>query len=475
MNREAPAVNKTWAELKPGDEATLRRLCVADDFIVFAHASGNLNPIHLGEHGARAPAMWVGALISSVLGNVLPGPGTVYRDQTLHFREPAHNGDELVIGVRVKKKGAEPEVIFETWVDRVWKPFSADGDAPGHGTRLCDGEAIVAAPTERVTFSTAEVPGLIVHRHRHFEAMLRKAEQLPPLLTAVVAPEEPHSLGGALLAAREHIITPILIGDRARIEAAAREAGESLDGVQIIPIASHSAAAARAVAMVHEGTAQAVMKGHLHTDELLRHVVKREGGLRTERRITHVFVMDVPGLDHPLIISDCAINIAPDLEAKVDIVQNAIDVARAMGIAQPRVAVLSAVETVNPKIPSTVDASALSKMAERGQIEGGIVDGPLAMDNAMSAEAAKTKGIKGFVAGHADVLIAPNLESGNMLVKQLTFTAHAEGGGLVLGASAPVILTSRADDERVRLGSCAIAALYWHWKNVGTAFAMAAE
>ena len=348
MNREAPAVNKTWAELKPGDEATLRRLCVADDFIVFAHASGNRNPIHLsGKHGAPAPAMWVGALVSSVLGNVLPGPGTIYHDQSLHFHEPAHDGDELVIGVRVKEKRAEPEVVLQTWVDR------ADG------TRLCDGEAIVAAPTERVTFSAAEVPGLIVHRHRHFEAMLRKAEQLPPLLTAVVAPEEPHSLGGALLAAREHIITPILIGDRARIEAAAREAGESLDGVQIVPISSHSAAAARAVAMVHEGTAQAVMKGHLHTDELLRHVVKREGGLRTERRISHVFVMDVPGLDHPLLISDCAINIAPDLEAKVDIVQNAIDVARAMGIAQPRVAVLSAVETVNPKIPSTVDASAL--------------------------------------------------------------------------------------------------------------------
>jgi phosphate butyryltransferase len=227
--------------------------------------------------------------------------------------------------------------------------------------------------------------------------------------------------------------------------------------------------------MVHEGKAQAVMKGHLHTDELLRHVVKREGGLPTERRLSHVFVMDVPGLDHPLLISDSAINIAPDLEAKVDIVQNAIDLARAIGIAEPRVAVLSAVETVNPKIPSTVEASALAKMSERGQIEGGIVDGPLAMDNAMSLEAAKTKGIKSFVAGRAEVLIAPNLEAANMIVKELTFVAHAEGGGLVLGASAPVILTSRADDERVRLGSCAVAALYWHWRNGGTPVAMAAE
>lgn len=464
MTKENLSVNKTWAELKVGDEATLRRLCVADDFIVFAHASGNRNPIHLtGEHSTRAPAMWVGALVSSVLGNVLPGPGTVYHDQSLHFHAPAHDGDELIIGVRVKEKGAEPEVIFETWVNR------ADG------TRLCDGEAVVAAPTERVAFSAADVPGLIVRRHRHFEAMLRKAEQLPPLRTAVVAPEEPHSLAGALLAAKENIITPIFIGDRSRIEAAAKEAGESLDGVEIIPITSHSAAAARAVAMVHEGKAQAVMKGHLHTDELLRHVVKREGGLRTERRISHVFVMDVPGLEHPLLISDSAINIAPDLEAKVDIVQNAIDVARAMGIAEPRVAVLSAVETVNPKIPSTVEAAALAKMAERGQIEGGIVDGPLAMDNAMSIEAAKTKGIKSFVAGRAEVLIAPNLESANMIVKQLTFVAHAEGGGLVLGATVPVILTSRADDERVRLGSCAVAALYWNWLHPSTPLAKAAE
>lgn len=464
MSSEATTVNKTWADLAVGDEATLRRLCVADDFIVFAHASGNRNPIHLsGEHGARAPSMWVGALISSVLGNVLPGPGTVYRDQSLHFHAPAEDGDELIIGVRVREKRAEPVVVLDTWVDR------ADG------TRLCDGEAVVTAPTARVTFSVSDVPGLIVHRHRHFEALLRRAAPLPPMLTAVVAPEEPNSLGGALLAAREGLIQPILIGDRERIEAAAREAGEELGDTRIIPVSSHSAAAARAVAMVHEGTAQAVMKGHLHTDELLRHVVKRDGGLRTERRLSHVFVMDVPGLDHPLLISDAAINIAPDLEAKVDIVQNAIDLARALGIAVPRVAVLSAVETVNPKIPSTLEAAILAKMAERGQIEGGVVDGPLAMDNALSLDAARTKGLKSSVAGRAEVLVAPNLEAANMVVKQLSFVAHAEAGGLVLGTSAPVILTSRADDERVRLASCAIAALYWHWQNVGTPLTVAAQ
>ena len=456
--------NKTWADLNVGDEASLQRLCVADDFIVFAHASGNFNPIHLtGDTAARAPSMWVGALISSVLGNVLPGPGTVYRHQTLNFRAAAHDGEELTIGVRVKEKRAEPEILLTTWVDRK------------DGTRMCDGEALVAAPPSRITFTAADVPGLTVQRHRHFEAMVRQAEGLPPLLTAVVSPEEPNALGGALLAYRRNIITPILIGDRSRIEAAAREAGADLSGVEIIQMSSHTAAAAKAVAMVHEGKAEAVMKGHLHTDELLHHVVKREGGLRTGRRLSHVFTMAVPGLDHILLITDAAINIAPDLEAKVDITQNAIDLACAMGIAQPRVAVLSAVETVNPKIPSTLDAAALAKMAERGQITGGIVDGPLAMDNAMSLDAAKTKGIKSFVAGRADVLVAPNLESANMVVKELTYIAHAEGGGLVLGAAVPVILTSRADDEQVRLGSCAIAALYWNWKRGGVPLALAAE
>ncbi len=211
------------------------------------------------------------------------------------------------------------------------------------------------------------------------------------------------------------------------------------------------------------------MKGHLHTDALLHHVVKHEGGLRTNRRLSHVFVMDVPGLDHVLIVSDAAINIAPDLEAKVDITQSAIDVALALGIEKPKVGILSAVETVNPRIQSTLDAAVLAKMAERGQIKGAIVDGPLAMDNAVDVEAAKTKGIVSLVAGHADILIVPNLEAGNMLAKELSFVAHAEAAGLALGATVPIILTSRADDERARLASCAIAVLFRAWRSGGQA------
>ena len=229
---------------------------------------------------------------------------------------------------------------------------------------------------------------------------------------------------------------------------------------EIIDTPSHDMAAATAVELAHKGEVGAIMKGHLHTGQLLRHVIKKDAVCGPDRRLSHVFVMDVPGLDHVLIISDAAINIAPDLETKVDIVQNAIEVAHALGIETPKVGVLSAVETVNPAIPSTLDAAVLSKMSERGQIRGGIVDGPLAMDNALDIEAAETKGITSLVAGRADILIAPNLEAGNMLAKEMAFIAHAEAAGIALGASVPIILNSRADGEKARLASCAIAALF---------------
>jgi len=214
------------------------------------------------------------------------------------------------------------------------------------------------------------------------------------------------------------------------------------------------------VALIHEGRAQALMKGHLHTDQLLHAILKKDGGLRTNRRLSHVFVMDVPGHDHLLFVTDAAINIVPDLDCKVSICQNAIDLALSLGIDLPKVGVLSAVETVTPSIPSTLDAAVLSKMADRGQITGGLVDGPLAMDNALDLRAARTKGITGLVAGHADILLAPNLEAGNMIAKELTYLAHAEAAGVVMGAQVPVILTSRSDDDKARLASCAVAALY---------------
>src|SRR5208283_5495880 len=268
---------------------------------------------------------------------------------------------------------------------------------------------------------------------------------------------------------------PILIGDPERIKAAAKAMDADISRYAIESAADPHQAAARAVAMVLEGKAGAVMKGNLHSDILLAEVVKKDGGLRTQRRISHVFALDVPTLDEILYISDAAINIAPDLMTKVDIVQNAVDLARACGLDKPRVGILSAVETINPAIPSTLDAAVLSKMAERGQIRGAVVDGPLAMDNAIDIEAARTKGIVSLVAGQANVLIVPNLEAGNMLAKELTFVARAEAAGLVLGAKAPVILTSRADNDRARLASCALAQLYDYWRRNGRAFTGAAE
>ncbi|WP_193141478.1 bifunctional enoyl-CoA hydratase/phosphate acetyltransferase [Meridianimarinicoccus sp. MJW13] len=448
--------NTPFAQLSVGMEAETRRLCVADDLYVFAHASGNFNPLHLAsEDGdgdglpeAVAPGAWVGSLISAVLGNQLPGPGTVYLSQTHRFLGRAVAGDELIAKVRLTGKGDGNRVTFDTWVELP------------DGTRILDGQAEVIAPTGDISFDSADMPGLSVRRHKHFDKLLAEAEPLDPMPTAVVAPEEANSLGGALLAHEHTIIQPILIGDSVKIAAAAQELGADISGLEVIHVDTHRDAAALGVKLVLEGKVQALMKGHLHTDDLLRQVMKREGGLRIGRRLSHIFVMDVPGLEHLMFVTDAAINIAPDLETKVDIVQNAIDLARALGIETPKVGVLSAVETVTTKIPSTLDAAVLSKMADRGQIRGGMVDGPLAMDNAIDMGAARTKGIKSMVAGRAEILIAPNMESGNMLAKELTFVAHAEAGGIVVGARCPIILTSRSDDDKARLASCAIAALY---------------
>jgi phosphotransacetylase len=310
--------------------------------------------------------------------------------------------------------------------------------------------------------------GPLAPRHRHLHALIEKARALEPLRTAIVAPEEEHALKGAILAAESGLIEPILIGDRRLIEEAAIAAGCSIDGYDFVEAATTLEAAAKGVEAVVTGRAESLMKGNLHSDELLHEVLKKNGGLRGRRRVSHVFVMDAPGLDHLLLISDAAINVAPALEEKADITQNAIDLALALGIKEPRAGILSAVETVTPKIPSTLDAAILSKMAERGQIKGGVVDGPLAMDNAIDLEAARTKGITSMVAGRADILIVPNLEAGNMLAKELTFVARAGSAGIVLGAQAPVILTSRADNEEARLASCAVAALYRAWQASST-------
>lgn len=463
----APRVirNKTWSELKVGDSATVERACAVQDLLLFAHVSGNTNPLMLPptDGGATtpetiAPSMWVGSLISAVLGNLLPGPGTLYRSQTLAFPRRVHVGDRLRAIVTCTEKREEPTAVFETRV------LNAEGHA------VCEGSAVVDTPRNSVEIRPRDLPTLIVDQIDHFKRLVALASQLPPLRTAVVCPEDRNSLSGALLSLEKGLTRPILIGDPDRIAVAAREIGADLAGLQIVAESDHRNAAARAVAITRAGEADAVMKGAIHSDELLSAIVKKDGGLRGHGRISHVFALDVPTLDELLFISDAAINIAPDLLAKVEIVQNAIDLARACGIAQPKVGVLSAVETINPNIPSTLDAAILSKMAERGQIRGGVVDGPLAMDNAIDIEAARTKGISSLVAGRANVLIVPNLEAGNMLAKELTFIARAEAAGLVIGALAPVILTSRADNDRARLASCALVQLYRHWRSEGKAF-----
>ncbi|MDX1781743.1 MAG: bifunctional enoyl-CoA hydratase/phosphate acetyltransferase [Thalassovita sp.] len=452
--------NKIFEELSPGDSAEIRRLVTQDDLIVFANVSGNHNPMHLfdqdgdgdGQNEAIAPGMFLGSLISAVLGNILPGAGSLYRSQDLKFAGHANAGEELCARVTVKSVDRETRsAVMETVIERM-----SDGEV------IVTGTACVEAPATKLHYDSHDLPGLIVQRHRHFEKLLARAEPLPALKTAVACPEDPNSLGGALLAREHTLIDPILVGDANKIRALASELGYAIDGVEVINEPDHRNAARQCVQLINDGKAQALMKGHLHTDDLLRPALDKQTGLRTGRRFTHVFVMDVPGLSHLLLVTDAAINITPDLKTKMDICQNAIDLAISLGIEEPKVGVLSAVETVNPDMPSSVDAALLSKMADRGQITGGLVEGPLAMDNAVDIAAARTKGIKSPVAGRAEVLVVPDLDAGNMLAKQLTYISHAEGAGLVLGARVPIILNSRADDDMARLVSCAVATLHHH-------------
>ena len=298
--------------------------------------------------------------------------------------------------------------------------------------------------------------------HSKYDRLIARAKEVPAATTIIVHPCDETSLRGALDAAEAGIIKPILVGPAAKIAGTARQFGLDISRYQVVDAPHSEAAAARGVQLIHEGMGELLMKGSLHTDELMREVTAGKTGLRTARRISHVFVMDVPTHADTLFITDAAINIFPDLDTKRDIVQNAIDLFTQVGLGTPRVAILSAVETVTTKIPSTIEAAALCKMAERGQITGGLLDGPLAFDNAIDPEAARIKGINSPVAGHAQILVVPDLEAGNMLAKNLTFLARADAAGIVLGARVPIVLTSRADSVRARMASCAVAVLYAH-------------
>jgi len=447
--------NRTFDEIKVGDSASLVRTLTKDDISLFAVMSGDVNPAHVDEEYAKsdmfhkiiAHGMWGGALISTLLGTRLPGPGTIYLGQTLRFSRPVALGDTITVSVKAATKDEQKHrVTFEC------ECINQRGEA------VIKGNAEVIAPTEKVKRPRAILPEVRLHdRGARYQQLIELTKGLEPIRTAVVHPVDRYSLLGALDAAQANLIVPILIGPEAKIREAAEAADLDLTPYRLIPTAHSHEAVAKAVSMARAGEVEALMKGSLHTDEVMHEVVARETGLATERRVSHVFVMDVPTYPRPLFITDAAINIAPDLDDKRDIVQNAIDLARVLGIESPRVAILSAVETVTAKLRSTLDAAALCKMADRGQITGGVVDGPLAFDNAVSEEAAHIKAIASPVAGRADILVVPDLEAGNMLVKQLGYLAEAQGAGIVLGARIPIILTSRADTVLARMASCAVA------------------
>jgi phosphate acetyltransferase len=329
-----------------------------------------------------------------------------------------------------------------------------------HGQTVINGTAEVIAPIEKISRPRVVMPEVeLYERGRFHRKLVAMTQGLSPIRTAVVHPVDALSLLGAIEAAREQLIVPVLIGPKLKIRTAAAQAQIDISPYDLISTEHSEAAAVLAVAMARAGKVEALMKGALHTDELMHAVIDGDQGLRTARRISHVFVIDARNYPRPLFVTDAAINVYPTLDDKRDIVQNAIDLAQALGIATPKVAVLAAVETVTTKLRSTLDAAALCKMADRGQITGGIIDGPLAFDNAVSEESAKTKGIISPVAGQADIFVVPDVEAGNMLAKQLEYLAEAEIAGIVLGARVPIILTSRADKTLARQGSCAIALL----------------
>ncbi len=460
-NEQRHLVNRTYEEIRVGDTSSLVRTLMPEDVKLFAVLTGDFNPGLVDQNYSEsglfreviAHGMWSGSLISTVLGTQFPGPGTTLIDQALHFARPVTIGDTITVTVTAKQKfDHNQHVVFDCVCTNQ------------EGLQVVRGTAEVLAPTEKVSrMQDVRMPEVSIDdKHERYTRLLSRVKGLEPIPTAVAHPCDQESLKGPVIAFQEGIIEPILVGPESKIRSVAEEFGIDLHGIRIVNARHSHDSAAISVSLVRTGDAEALMKGSLHTDELMSEVVSRANGLRTSRRISHVFVMEVPTYHRPLLITDAAINIAPTLEEKMHIIQNAIDLAHIIGIPEPKVAILSAVETVNPKIQSTLDAAALCKMADRGQIKGGILDGPLAFDNAVSIVAAKTKGIKSAVAGHAEILVVPDLESGNMLAKQLEYLANALTAGIVLGTRVPIVLTSRADTAETRIASCVIAALVAH-------------
>ena len=448
--------NVTFDEIEIGQTVSVSRQMTEAEVAAMALVSGDVDPWHLADEASdrkgpsTAQAVGAEALLSGLLNRRLPGPGTKILSQDLRFEGIIRVGSAVTASVTAReKKAAGSIVVFDCKVSQDSRDLIA-------------GSVTVEAPTRRISYDEVAPPEVILRHNDAYARLLRRCQGLPPVTCAVVHPCDRDSLLGSLEAARRGLIVPVLVGPEAKIRAVAEAERVDLSGFKILSTEHSHAAAQQAVAMARAGEVEALMKGSLHTDELMAAVVPSATGLRTSRRISHAFLLDVPAYPRVLIVTDAAINIAPTLEAKVDIVQNAIDLARILGIPEPKVALLSAVETVNPQLQSTLDAAALCKMAERGQITGGVLDGPLAFDNAISEAAARTKNIVSPVAGHADILLVPDLEAGNMLAKQLQYLAGADSAGIVLGARVPIVLTSRADSVRTRIASTAVLALVAH-------------
>lgn len=448
--------SRTYDEISIGDTAATEHVLTTDDAMAFASISGFHSMLNADELIERAggipptgPNMWCASLISGLFSMNIPGPGCTLTNVSLSFYHRIRVGDRILVEVRATAKDdSTKKITFECAARN------------GTGTPIFSGTAQLLAPLEKLRWSTLPVPQLIVNNpYRHYLGLIARANAKPPVKTAIAWPCDEVSLGGAFQAFKDRLIAPVLVGPETTIRSLAERMELDLGTIRIVDVGVSRSAALQAVGLARTGEVQMLMKGSLHTDELMGAVVSREGGMRVGRRISHVFALDVPSYHKALFVTDAAVNIQPDLETKIDILQNAIDMLRTLEIANPKVAILSAVESVNPAIPSTLDAAALCKMVDRGQITGAIVDGPLAFDNAISADAARIKKITSKVAGDPDLLMVPNLEAGNILFKELQYLAGALAAGVVVGAKVPVVLTSRADGELARTASCALGVL----------------
>jgi phosphotransacetylase/acyl dehydratase len=447
--------NRTFAEIAVGDQASVTRQLTIEDIELFAVMSGDINPAHLDEQYAKASmfhrlighGMWGAALISTVLGTRLPGPGTIYLAQDLRFRRPVGVGDTITATVTAREKiEAKGRIVFDC---RCTNQAGED---------VITGTAEVVAPQEKIKRPRVVLPDIQLSRHIWYQQLIRACEGKGPIRMGVVDPREAAPLHDVLAATSRGLIVPVLIGGEREIRAVAASAGIDLAGIAIVP-ADEGYAVQRAAEMAQRHELDAIMQGSVHLQDFLHEIVSRRSGLHAGRRMSHVFLADLPGHERPLMITDAGVNLHPTLEHKRDIVQNAIDFAHVLGIAEPKVAILSAVEEITSRVASSMEAVALCRMAERGQITGGLVDGPLALDQAVSESAASNMPAPSPVAGKADILVVPDLEAGNFLSRQLAVLVGADAAGIVLGARVPILLATRTDNERTRLASCALAVL----------------